>query len=85
MDVIADFADLLPATVTAELMGVPVEDRDRLKSWSKDFSEMLGNFQHNPGRVAHMLKIVETDDGPIPRPDPRTGTETARGRRACTS
>jgi pimeloyl-[acyl-carrier protein] synthase len=58
MDVIADFADLLPATVTAELMGVPVEDRDRLKSWSKDFSEMLGNFQHNPDRVAHMLKIV---------------------------
>ncbi len=59
MDVIADFADLLPATVTAELMGVPVEDCEQLKSWSKDFSEMLGNFQHNPGRVAHMLKIVE--------------------------
>jgi len=59
MDVIADFADLLPATVTAELMGVPVSDRDQLKTWSKDFSEMLGNFQHNPGRAALMLATVE--------------------------
>jgi pimeloyl-[acyl-carrier protein] synthase len=59
MDVLADFADLLPATVTAELMGVPVADRDRLKNWSKDFSEMLGNFQHNPGRAQQMLKVVE--------------------------
>jgi cytochrome P450 len=59
MDVIADLADLLPATVTAELMGVPVADRDQLKTWSKDFSEMLGNFQHNPGRAGPMLETVE--------------------------
>lgn len=59
MDVIADLADLLPATVTAEMMGVPVADRDQLKVWSKDFSEMLGNFQHNPGRGALMLKTIE--------------------------
>jgi cytochrome P450 len=59
MDVIADFANLLPATVTAELMGVPLSDRDLLKQWSWDFSEILGNFQHNPGRTAVMLKVVE--------------------------
>jgi cytochrome P450 len=59
MDVIADLADLLPATVTAELMGVPVLDRDQLKEWSTDFSEMLGNFQHNPGRATVMLKTVK--------------------------
>ena len=59
MDVITDLADLLPATLTAELMGVPVEDRSQLKAWSKDFSEILGNFQHNPGRTAVMLKTVE--------------------------
>ena len=59
MDVIADLADLLPATLTAELMGVPVEDCFKLKGWSKDFAEMLGNFQHNPGRTAVMLKTVE--------------------------
>jgi len=59
MDVIAELADLLPATVTAEMMGVPVADRDQLKRWSKDFSEMLGNFQHNPGRATLMLATVE--------------------------
>src|SRR5438034_4619253 len=63
MDVIADLADPLPATVTAELMGVPVADRDHLKTWSKDFSEMLGNFQHNPGRAALMLTTVEEMTG----------------------
>ena len=59
MDVIADLADPLPATLTAELMGVPVEDCSQLKGWSKDFCEVLGNFQHNPGRTAAMLKTVE--------------------------
>lgn len=63
MDVMADLADLLPATVTAEMMGVPVADRDQLKAWSKDFSEMLGNFQHNPGRSALMLTTVEDMTG----------------------
>jgi len=63
MDVMADLADALPATVTAELMGVPVADRDQLKAWSKDFSEMLGNFQHNPGRAERMLATVEEMTG----------------------
>lgn len=58
MDVIADLADLLPATVTVELMGIPAGDRDRLKELSKSFSEMLGNFQHNPGRASAMLQTV---------------------------
>jgi len=58
MDVIADLADVLPATVTAELMGVPAGDRDRLKVLSLRFSEMLGNFQHNPGRSSAMLETV---------------------------
>jgi hypothetical protein len=59
MDVIADLAAPLPATVTIELMGVPVADRDRLKDLSIAFSEMLGNFQHNPGRIDPMLETVE--------------------------
>ena len=52
LDVIADFAAPLPAIVTAELLGVPVSDHTQLKAWSADFAEMLGNFQHNPGRAA---------------------------------
>jgi hypothetical protein len=58
MDVIADLAEPLPAIVTAEMLGVPVEDRDRLKSWSEDFAEMLGNFQHNPEGAPRMLRTV---------------------------
>ncbi|MGH7828962.1 MAG: cytochrome P450 [Candidatus Binatia bacterium] len=59
MDVIADIADPLPATVTAEMLGVPVTDGDQLKAWSADFAEMLGNFQHNPDRAPVILRSVE--------------------------
>ena len=59
MDVIADFASPLPAIVTAEMLGVPTDDHERLKNWSADFAEMLGNFQHNPDRVARVLRSVE--------------------------
>jgi cytochrome P450 len=59
MDVIADLAYPLPAIVTAEMLGVPVADRDQLKQWSEDFAELLGNFQYNPGRAAHLLRSVD--------------------------
>ncbi len=58
MDVIADLAEPLPCIVTAEMLGVPVEDYQQLKLWSQDFAEMLGNFQHNPDRVPRILKSV---------------------------
>jgi cytochrome P450 len=58
MDVIADFANPLPAIVTAELMGLPSGDHEQLKSWSADFAEMLGNFQHNPDRVNQVVRSV---------------------------
>jgi len=56
MDVIADLAEPLPCIVTAEMLGVPVEDYQQLKAWSQDFAEMLGNFQHNPDHAARVLK-----------------------------
>jgi amino acid adenylation domain-containing protein len=59
MDVIADFAEPLPAIVTAELLGVPVKDWQRLKAWSANFAEMLGNFQHNPEHAPIMRQTVE--------------------------
>jgi len=58
MDIIEDLAEPLPAIVTAEMLGVPVEDRGRLKGWSAHFAEMLGNFQHNPERAPVMLRTV---------------------------
>lgn len=59
MDLIRDLGEPLPSIVTAEMLGVPIEDRDRLKAWSADFAEMLGNFQHNPEHAGRMLRAVE--------------------------
>ena len=59
MDVIADLAEPLPGIVTAEMLGVPVEDHRQLKLWSEDFAEMLGNFQHNPDHIPQILKTTE--------------------------
>jgi pimeloyl-[acyl-carrier protein] synthase len=59
MDVIADFANPLPATVTAKLLGVPVEDHEQLHAWVLDLAEVLGNFQHHPNRVAEIVKSLE--------------------------
>ena len=42
MDVVRDFAFPLPAMVIMELLGVPLVDRDRLKSWTADGIEFLG-------------------------------------------
>lgn len=59
VDVMAELANPLPAIVTAEMLGVPTSDHELLKSWSEDFAEMLGNFQHNPGRAKKVLRSVE--------------------------
>ncbi len=40
MDILADFATPLPVTVIAELLGVPQEDRHRLRPWSHDIVAM---------------------------------------------
>lgn len=49
MDVMHDFAYPLPATVIAELLGVPVADRDRFKRWS----DSLINVQSFDDEGAH--------------------------------
>jgi pimeloyl-[acyl-carrier protein] synthase len=59
IDIILDFAETLPSIVTAEMLGVPVEDREKLKFWSATFAEMLGNFQHNPERTPKVLQTVQ--------------------------
>jgi len=59
MDLIADFANLLPAIVTARLLGVPVEDHEQLHNWVIDLAEVLGNFQHHPDRVAEIVQSLE--------------------------
>lgn len=59
MDIIAAFAEPLPAIVTAEMLGVPTSDHRRLKTWTADFAEMLGNFQHNPDHVPRVLHTLK--------------------------
>src|SRR6202034_2503016 len=41
------------------MLGVPIADAPQLKTWSQDFAEMLGNFQHNPERAPRVLRSVE--------------------------
>jgi len=59
MDMIADFANPYPATVTARLLGLPQEDHRQLHAWVLDLAELLGNFQHNPNRVARIVRSLE--------------------------
>jgi len=59
IDIISEFAEPLPAIVTAEMLGVPTSDHPQLKDWSAAFAEMLGNFQHNPDRAARVVTAVE--------------------------
>jgi cytochrome P450 len=57
-DIVADLAAPMPAIVTAEMLGVPVRDHEKLKQWSIDFAEILGNFQHQPDSVARVAASV---------------------------
>jgi cytochrome P450 len=45
------------------MFGLVPDDHPRLKCWSQDFAEMLGNFQHNPGRAANVLRSLEEMTG----------------------
>jgi len=59
IDVITDFAEPLPAIVTAALLGIDVADHHKLKEWSASFAEVLGNFQHNPERSTRVLRSLD--------------------------
>jgi len=59
MDILADVAHPLPYTITAEMLGVPLTDAPQLAAWSKDFAEVLGNFQHNPERAPQVRRSVD--------------------------
>lgn len=52
MDVIRDLAYPLPATVIMELLGVPNEDRERLKGWTADRIAFLGSINVAPDPLA---------------------------------
>jgi pimeloyl-[acyl-carrier protein] synthase len=43
MELVADFAAPLPVSVIAELLGVPVADRERFRHWSDEAVRLLGD------------------------------------------
>lgn len=49
MDVVEDLAYPLPVTVIAEMLGLPPEDRDRLRRWSHDLTALLDPLQASGG------------------------------------
>jgi len=59
VELMREFAYTMPVRVISEMLGVPVEDHRKLKTWSANFAEMLGNFQHNPDHAKVMLQTVE--------------------------
>jgi pimeloyl-[acyl-carrier protein] synthase len=59
MDLIADFATPFPSILLTVLMGLPVEDRERVKRMASDFSELLGNFEHDPDRLKELMVSLE--------------------------
>jgi cytochrome P450 len=59
MELIDDFAAPLPSIVTAEFLGVPITDHRKLKVWSADFAQLLGNFQHNPEGAQRAKKTLD--------------------------
>jgi cytochrome P450 len=69
MDLIADFAFVLPVTVIAEMLGIPPADRDKFKDWSHGLTEALepsaaaGKLLHaaqcNKELTAYLKPLVE--------------------------
>jgi pimeloyl-[acyl-carrier protein] synthase len=59
MDLIADFASPFPSILLTVLMGLPVADHEQIKLWASDFSELLGNFEHDPDRIKQIVASVE--------------------------
>ena len=58
MDLMSDFAGPLPAIVSAEMLGLPIQDQEQLKEWSQTFAQILGNFQNNPDGIDEVLNAT---------------------------
>ena len=57
IDFIEDFAIPLPVTVIAQMLGVPVADRDRLRAWSVAFGKLIN------GRILSPQELTEAQMG----------------------
>ncbi|HEY0001023.1 MAG TPA: cytochrome P450 [Actinoplanes sp.] len=77
MDVVRDLAYPLPANVIAELLGMPVGDREQLQAWSRDILPIFGNGDLQQLREAQRsmlemhdyLRLIAADRRRAPRDD----------------
>lgn len=66
MDVVADYAYLLPVTVIAELLGVPLEDHPRFRAWTTAVMTPPIDGDMEPIKMAgfeffqYLMSLVET-------------------------
>jgi cytochrome P450 len=58
MDLMSDFANPLPAIITAEILGLPTDDHQQLREWTQTFADLIGNFQLNPDGIDGVLNAV---------------------------
>lgn len=63
MDLIADFAYPLPATVIAGILGLPEADVSRFKIWSDDLAAFVGGAQAMPDKYARAARGIAEMDG----------------------
>jgi hypothetical protein len=59
IELVRDFASPLPVIVIAEMLGVPVEDRERFKRWSDDMALLLDPISAPEGLPAMRQAFVE--------------------------
>jgi len=59
MDVMADFANVLPATVIMELLGLPPRSRADFKRWSDDLFATLGVVRYDPQVMNKALESLD--------------------------
>jgi cytochrome P450 len=77
MDVVSDLAYPLPANVIAELLGMPVGDREQLQAWSRDIVPIFGNgdvqqlrqSQRSMLEMHDYLRVLAADRRRTPRED----------------
>ena len=62
MDIIANYSAQLPTIVILEMLGVPIEDRDKLREWSRIFIEVGSQesfIQHANAFVGYLRNLFE--------------------------